>query len=60
MSECDNHWCEHYGKGNIQCEKCEKKRESFDNPDLRVILNRQAVEQIATDKPLDKGQKQIR
>ena len=46
MSECNDYWCEYYGKGIDNCELCAKKDNDKDKPDLRVILKRRAIEQI--------------
>jgi hypothetical protein len=60
MSDCFDYWCEHYGKGGGQCDRCTKKlreQDISDNIDLQVLLNRRAFGNIgAKGSNKDKGQ----
>jgi methionyl-tRNA synthetase len=42
--DCNDHWCEHYGKGGGECDRCGKEQHSRDAPELREILRRRAEE----------------
>jgi hypothetical protein len=42
QSDCNDHWCEHYGKGGGECDHCGKEQHSRDAPELREILRRRA------------------
>jgi len=54
MKECQEHWCENYGKNNNQCVGCDKRAVVKDNPNLRDIIKRRAVKVMEIDK--NKGQ----
>jgi len=58
MNECNDHWCEYYGKGSEKCDRCEKRENTRDKPDLRVILKRRADKQMELDKNPNKSQGQ--
>ena len=60
MSKCIDYWCEHYGKGSDQCDRCTKKENDKDNVDLRVILRRRADELMEIGKTSDKEKGQSR
>ena len=57
MSECNDHWCEYYGKGSDRCDRCEKNHDTKDRPDLRVMLKRRADKQMELTKNTGKKQK---
>jgi len=48
-SDCNDHWCENYGKGSGECDRCEKQTRSRDAPDLRAILRRRTEELLGND-----------
>jgi len=60
MSECNDYWCELYGKNSGKCDQCEKKESEGDKPDLRVILKRRQVEQMQLEKSPGKNRGQAR
>jgi hypothetical protein len=39
MSSCNDYWCEYYGKGGEQCDRCEKKGVENELSQLQVLLN---------------------
>ena len=55
MSKCSDYWCEYYGKGHGECERCVSKDNEKDRPELRVILQRRAVKQMELDKTSDRN-----
>jgi hypothetical protein len=57
MSKCNDHWCEHYGKKQGNCDQCTKKESEKNHLDARVVLQRRQVKQMDLDKPKNKGQK---
>jgi len=60
MKKCNDYWCEYYGKDNGKCESCEEKERVKDKSDLRVILQRRAIESIELSKISNKNQVQER
>ena len=60
MNKCNDHWCEHYGKGHSDCERCATKENESDKSYLRVMLQRRAVKQMELDKTSDRNQGQSR
>jgi hypothetical protein len=57
MSSCNDYWCEYYGKGGEQCDRCVKKSADNESSQLHMLLNRQAnrdLEEHGISKP--KGQ----
>lgn len=46
MSKCNDHWCEHYGKGSNNCVQCVKKESENNKSNIRAILKRRQVEQM--------------
>jgi len=59
MSICTDYWCEHYGKGNEKCDRCEKQDNPKEKPELRVIHKRRAdklMELMKTNIDKKKGQ----
>ena len=59
MNKCNDHWCEHYGKGRDNCNQCMKKKSEIDRYDIRAIVKRRQIEQmdIGVSIKNDKGQK---
>ena len=59
MSKCNDHWCEHYGKGRSNCDQCVKKENENVRSNMRVMFKRRQVEQmdIGISVKNDKGQK---
>jgi len=49
MNKCNDYWCDYYGKGSEKCDLCKEKDVVKDSPELRVILNRRAFEQMELD-----------
>jgi hypothetical protein len=45
MSSCNDYWCEYYGKGGEQCDRCVKKGVENDSSQLQMLLNRQVHEE---------------
>jgi hypothetical protein len=50
IDNCNDHWCENYGKGSEKCGRCEKKHTSQDKTDLKVVLKRRAYHMMGVDK----------
>ena len=59
-SDCNDHWCENYGKGSGECDRCEKQTHNRDAPELRVILRQKAAERIGNSHGDGKEQGQER
>jgi len=38
MVKCNDYWCEHFDKNKGNCDKCLKKEESKDKPELNALL----------------------
>lgn len=55
MIECNDYWCEYYGKDSEKCDLCEKKSNIKDKSDLQVILQRRADKQIKFKKNTEKN-----
>jgi hypothetical protein len=55
MSNCNDYWCEFYGKGGEQCDRCVKKDAENEPSQLRVMLNKRARD-IAEGANNTKGQ----
>ena len=49
-SDCNDHWCENYGKGGGECDHCEKQTRNRDAPELRVILRRRKERHMENEK----------
>lgn len=45
-NDCNDHWCENYGKDSGECDRCEKQTHNRDAPELRVILRKRTHEHI--------------
>jgi hypothetical protein len=60
MKKCNDYWCEYYGKDNGKCAHCEEKERVKNTSDLRVILQRRAIESIELSKMSNKNQVQER
>jgi hypothetical protein len=41
MSDCNDLWCENYGKGSEQCNRCVKKNVENEPSQLQVLITRQ-------------------
>jgi hypothetical protein len=54
ISDCNDQWCEDYGKGNEKCDRCKKKNVVKDKPVLQVILKRRADKQMELDKNVNR------
>ena len=55
MEKCNDYWCDYYGKGHGECDRCEKKSTDKDSPELRVVYKRRADKQMEITKKY-KGQ----
>jgi len=60
MNQCTDFWCEHYGKESEKCDHCAKRENVNETPELRVILQRRAVNMMEIDKSSTKGHGQER
>jgi hypothetical protein len=60
MEKCNDYWCEHYGKGHDECDRCVSKSNVKDNPDLRVVLKRRADRQMEINEVFQTNQGQSR
>ena len=47
--DCNDHWCENYGKGSGECDHCEKQAHSRDAPELRVYLQQRDIGHVEID-----------
>ena len=57
MDNCNDHWCDFYGKGSDKCDRCEKKNTEQDKTDLLTILKRRdyhltGVDRVVTTKSI--------
>ena len=59
-SNCNDHWCEDYGKGNEKCGQCVKKYSEKDRADLKVMLKRRADKLMEIDRGVEKRNGQDR
>jgi len=59
MEDCNDCWCEHYGKNYSVCDQCKEKGMNKEKPELRVILKKRAVEQMGITEP-EKSKSQTR
>jgi len=50
MNECNDYWCDHYGKTDGHCDHCVKKDDLDDKSELHVILKKRADKLMALDK----------
>lgn len=57
MNDCNDHWCDYYGKGSEKCDRCVKKdnEQDKDKAELRVILKRRAYNLMEVDKEVNKA-----
>jgi hypothetical protein len=60
MSECTDYWCDDYGKASGNCDRCDRKENAKDEPELRTILKRRAEKVMELDKTANKSLAQIR
>ncbi len=45
-TDCNEHWCENYGKSNGECDRCEKQTRSYDEVELLAFQRRKINEHI--------------
>ena len=46
MENCNDCWCEHYGKNSSIFDQCKEKSMDKEKPELRVILKDIAIKQM--------------
>ena len=51
MENCNDYWCEYYGKNSGICDQCKEKSMDKETPELRVILKDRAVRQMEIMEP---------